>query len=256
MSTATKPAIIIVHGGWHVPESYEKLTSAPTSAGFEVHVPRLPSTTQVRPTNADLSSDTAFIRNYVEDLVKTGRTIVALLHSYGGQVGTNALHGLGIEARSAQGLKGGVSHIVYMTGYAVNKGVSMMAKVKEFGHMDLVPIAFDFAEDDSCLNRDPKTLLVGPGPDDAETEAYLKTLIRWNGKCMYQTLENCAWLEIPVVYIYTTADMTVPFDHQKNFVEGIEKTGRKVQTFELATGHCPNFTATDGVVDAINKVVS
>lgn len=49
--------------------------------------------------------------------------------------------------------------------------------------------------------------------------------------------------------------MTVPLDYQKSFVEGMEKTGRPVRTFELATGHCPNLTATDGVVDAINKTV-
>ncbi|RYO84051.1 hypothetical protein DL766_008226 [Monosporascus sp. MC13-8B] len=124
--------------------------------------------------------------------------------------------------------------------------------------MDLVPLAFDFAEDDSCAHRDPRPLLVGPGQsdDDADVEAYLKTPARWNGKCMYQATEHAAWCEIPLAYIYTTADMTVPLDYQRNLVEGLEKAGRKVQTFELATGHCPNFTAPQGVVDVVNKVVS
>jgi pimeloyl-ACP methyl ester carboxylesterase len=141
-----------------------------------------------------------------------------------------------------------------MTAYAVPEGTAMMDKVKEFGNMDLVPLAFDFAEDDSCVHRDPKTFVVGPGPDDAEIDRYLGTFVRWNGKCMYQASKHAAWREIPVSFIYTTADMTVPIDYQKNFVEGLEKAGRKVQTFELATGHCPNFTATEGVVDAIVKV--
>ncbi|KAI1641856.1 alpha/beta-hydrolase [Daldinia loculata] len=256
MATTTKPTIIIIHGGWHVPESYEDLITALELAGYEVHVPRLPSINQVRPPNADLSDDTALIRSYVESLVRAGRTVVALTHSYGGQVGTNALYGLGLEARSSKGLKGGVSRLIYMTAYAGTEGTSMMDKVKEFGNMDLVPIAFDFAEDDTVVSRDPKTLVVGPGRDEAETEAYLKTLHRWNGKCMYQPLEHCAWRDIPVTYIYTTADMTVPFDYQKTFVDTIEKSGNKVQTFELATGHCPNFTATQGVVDVINKALS
>ncbi|KAI5863660.1 alpha/beta-hydrolase [Durotheca rogersii] len=245
-----------VHGGWHVPESYGELTAALQSAGYDVHVPRMPSTNPVRPPDADLSSDTALIRSYVESLVQDGRTVVALMHSYGGQVGTNALHGLGVAARSARGLPGGVSRLVYMTAYAVAEGTAMMDKVKEFGHIDLVPVAFDFAEDGSCVSSDPKTLVVGPGRDEAETEAYLNTLVRWNGKCMYQPLEHCAWREIPVAYIYTTADMTVPLDYQKNFVEGMEKAGVKVQTYELATGHCPNFTATEAVVAVVDKVVS
>lgn len=62
-----------------------------------------------------------------------------------------------------------------------------MDKVKEFGHMDLVPLAFNFAEDDTCLNNDPKTLLVGPSAvADNEVNRYLATLVRWNGKeCTY-----------------------------------------------------------------------
>lgn len=130
-----------------------------------------------------------------------------------------------------------------------------MDKVKEFGNMDLVPLAFDFAEDNSCLNRDPKTLMVGPG-DETEVEAYLKTFVRWNGKCMYLPIEHAAWRDIPTAYIYATADMTVPIHYQKHFVEILEKEGRKVQTFELETGHCPNFTDPQGVVDVVNKVVS
>lgn len=127
-----------------------------------------------------------------------------------------------------------------------------MDKVKEFGNMDLVPVAFDFADDGTCIHRNPKVLLVGPGDED-EVEAYLKTFIRWNGNCMYEAIEHSARREIPTAYIYTTADMTVPIQYQKHVVEGLEKAGRKVQTFELETSHCPNFAAPQGVVDAVNK---
>jgi alpha-beta hydrolase superfamily lysophospholipase len=44
---ASKPTIVIIHGGWHVPESYEKLMSALRNANYEVHCPRLPSTNLV-----------------------------------------------------------------------------------------------------------------------------------------------------------------------------------------------------------------
>jgi pimeloyl-ACP methyl ester carboxylesterase len=211
---------------------------------------------QTRPPNADLYSDSDLVRAYVSILVRAGHTVVAILHSYGGQVGSDALVGLGSASRAAQGLDGGVSHLVYLAGFAVPEGTGMMDKVKEFGHMDLVPVAFNFAEDDTCLNNDPKTLLVGPSALAAdEVDRYLATLVRWNGKAMYQPIRHAAWREIPVAYIHCTADMTVPLDYQKSFVEGMEKAGRSVQTFELATGHCPNLTATEGVVDAINKIV-
>lgn len=50
--------------------------------------------------------------------------------------------------------------------------------------------------------------------------------------------------------------MTVPIHYQRNFVDVLEREGREVQTFELEAGHCPNFTDPQGVVDAVNKVVS
>lgn len=255
MAHETKPTIFIIHGGWHVPESYTKLIGALESQGYEVHLPRLPSTNGSRPPNADLSTDTLLVRNYVESLIRAGRTVVPIMHSYGGHVGSNALHGLGVDARRGQGLPGGVSHLIYMTGYAVPEGVAMMDKVKEHGNEDLVPIIFDFAEDNSCLFRDPKGLMVGPGLDDKETEDYVGTFVRWNGTCMYQASQHAAWRDIPTSYIYTTLDTTVPLNYQKAMVEGLEKAGRSVRIFELATGHCPNVTATDGVVDAINKVI-
>lgn len=178
------------------------------------------------------------------------------MHSYGGQVGSNALVGLGAKTRAAEGLVGGISHLVYLAAFAVPEETAMMDKVKEFGHMELVPLAFNFAEDDTCLNNDPKTLLVGPTTIAIdEVDQYLATLVRWNGKGMYQPTKHAAWREIPVAYIHSTADMTVPFDYQKSFVDGIEKAGLSVQTFELHTGHCPNLTATTEVVDAINKIV-
>jgi hypothetical protein len=70
----------------------------------------------------------------------------------------------------------------------------MMDKVKEFGHMDLVPVAFNFAEDDTCVHNDPKTLLIGTSSvADDEVDEYLATLVRWNGKGMYPPLKHAAW---------------------------------------------------------------
>lgn len=128
-------------------------------------------------------------------------------------------------------------------------------KVKEMGHEALMSIAFDFADDMTVLCRDPKGQLVGAGADEQELETYLSTLVRWNGQGMYDSVSNCAWREIPVTYVYTIGDMTVPLDYQKSMVALLEEHGQKVNTFELATGHCPNLTATNELVEVIDKVV-
>ncbi|KAI1074646.1 alpha/beta-hydrolase [Whalleya microplaca] len=256
MATTTKPTLIIIHGGWHIPSSYSKLTSALKSAGYEVHIPRLPSANETRPPNADLFADTALIRSYVEGLIGAGRTVVAIMHSYGGQVGTNALCNLSLESRSKKEIPGGVSRLIYLAAFALPEGGSMVGKTREFGHEHLMPIAFEFAEDGSCSSRDPKPLLIGDGVSEAEADAYLATFVRWNGSCMYQEVTQASWREIPVTYIYTSADMTVPFDYQKSMVDTMRAQGREVDTFELATGHCPNLTMTQAVADIITAVAT
>ena len=255
-ASANAPTIVLIHGGWHTPVSYSKLISGLQATGLEVHCPLLPSMNGTRPPNADLYSDTTLVRGYVESLVAADRSVIAAMHSYGGQVGSNALTGLGTVSRAQQGKKGGVSHLIYMSGFALLEGGSMVSKVKEFGHEHLLPIAFDFAEDDGCVSRDPKTLLLGPGLSDQETGDYLGTLVRWNGKCMYQPIQRCAWREIPVTYIMTTQDMTVPWDYQKDMVQKVKAADAVVDSLELATGHCANATMTQECVDVVTKVAT
>ncbi|BBN05663.1 protein MpPSK [Marchantia polymorpha subsp. ruderalis] len=253
----SKPTLVIIHGAWHTPANYSSLTTALEAAGYEVDVPRLPSMNEARPPTADLGTDTDHVRSYVEKLVNDGKAVVVIMHSYGGQVGTNALHGLGLQERAKAAKAGGVSHLIYMCAFALPEGGSMVGKVKEFGHEDLIPLAFDFADDMTVLIRDPKTLLIGAdsGLGDDEVESYLHKLVRWNGAAMYQEVSQCAWRTIPVSYIYTSQDMIVPLDYQKSMVEELQKQGREVQTYQLETSHCPNLTATADVVDIVNKVV-
>lgn len=251
------PTLLIIHGGWHVPASYSKLTSTLRASGYEVHIPRVPSMNGARPPNADLATDSDIIRSYAEALVEAERNVIALMHSYGGQVGTDGLAGLGVDERQAQGKRGGVVHLIYMTAFALVEGGSMVAKVAEFGHEELLPLAFDFADDGTVVSRDPRKLLISAesGIGDDEVDAYIDILGRWNGRCMYQEIAKCAWRDIPVSYIYTTRDMTVPLEYQMSMVERMRNEGREVRTYELETGHCPNLTATLDVVDAVNMVV-
>ncbi|KAI2636667.1 alpha/beta-hydrolase [Xylaria nigripes] len=255
MAPETKPTLLIVHGAWHVPDHYYKLRDVLESQGYEVHIPALPSNNGMQPPNADMYTDILHVRGYAESLVRAGRTVVAILHSYGGQVASNALHGLGVEARAKQGRRGGVSHLIYMTAYALLEGMSVMDKTNEFGQLDLARLFVDFADDGTCLYRDPKGIMIGPGSDEAEIDEYAAKLVRLNAKVLSQGAEHAAWREIPVSYIYTTLDMCLPLSHQQSMVEAIQKAGYKPQIFELDAHHCPHLTATEDVAKIVNKVI-
>jgi pimeloyl-ACP methyl ester carboxylesterase len=110
----------------------------------------------------------------------------------------------------------------------------------------------------SCVSRDPKTLLVGETElPPAKVDEYVAKLVRWNGQAMYQplTTTRAAWRDIPVTYIHTTKDMTVPFEYQKYFVDEMRKEGVKAQSATLETGHCATFTAAKEVADIVEQVI-
>ncbi|KAJ6024012.1 alpha/beta-hydrolase [Penicillium herquei] len=252
----SKPDIFIVCGAWHVPANYDKLRTLLESQGLTVHVPYLPTVNCSRPPTADMYTDSDLIAKTVTDLADAGRSVAVLMHSYGGMVGTNGLADLGFESRKQQGLPGGVTRLIYLAASAHLEGESMMDIVAEFGQTNLIPLAFDFAEDQTCVSRYPRELLVGPGLSDEDLENYVKLLERWNGKGMYQTLKHSAWRKIPVTYILTTKDMTVPFDYQKRMVSTMEAEGCEVQQFTLESGHCANITHAEEVAKILDEALA
>ncbi|KAK1140231.1 hypothetical protein N8T08_010528 [Aspergillus melleus] len=253
--SASKPEIVLIGGAWHYPESYAKFrTSLESQLGLPVHIPQLTTMNGARPPTADLYTDTAAIRQFVTGLADEGRSLVVLMHSYGGQVGTNALTGLGADARKQQGLSGGVSQLIYICAHALSEGQSVFKVIEQSGHGEIIPFMFDYAEDGTCLPRDAKGV-VGPGLSDEELEAFLASLGRWNSKTFGQPIERCAWRDIPVSYIHTLNDSVLPLAYQKAFVGGMEAAGRRVRVFDVETGHCPTITMPEEVAKIVQQVV-
>lgn len=252
-----KPTLVIVHGAWHVPASYDRIVAILRSTGYEVHIPHLTSTNGTRPPDGDLLTDTALIRSCVENLVEAGHIVIALLHSYGGQVGTNALHGLSYQTRTKQGLTGGVSHLIYMCAFILPEGWSTLDQGKSRGieNMKAMQLKLAFDKEGYCTMVDPRGQLINNVKDDAEAEAYIATLVPWSVKCMTQPLSHCAWKEIPVTYIHTTNDKTVTFTGQKLMLERVKELGlQDPYLITLDTDHCPHLTATNDVLGVIDKI--
>ena len=253
MAQSKKPTVVLVHGIWHSPLTYSKFTAALQSAGFEVHVPYLLSCTGERPPTASLPQDVQMVRRLVEMLCDQSRTIIMVMHSYGGAVGCSALEGLDIKARSARGLKGGVAHLVSLAAHIHPQGFAVLDIVKEMGNEDLVPAAFDIAKDGSCMSADARMLLFG-GMPEKEADALILTLSRANFDCMESKVQYEAWKYIPITYVHTTTDMTLPVHYQKRILEKMQKAGVKVTVVELETGHSPYATKTKEVVQVIEDL--
>lgn len=70
-----RPEVILVHGIWHQPAHFDRLTAALRSHGIGVHVPRLH--------RCSLTNDAAAVQSVVDALPVAP---AALGHSYGGRV--------------------------------------------------------------------------------------------------------------------------------------------------------------------------
>lgn len=89
--------MVVVHGAWHTPFHYNGLLRAFNDAGYEAVCPLLPTCNNAVPPNKTLADDVALIRRTVEQLRAEGKEVVAVCHSYGGIVATQALNGLRLK---------------------------------------------------------------------------------------------------------------------------------------------------------------
>jgi alpha-beta hydrolase superfamily lysophospholipase len=88
---SSKPAILIVHGAYFLPETWQPFMDRLKASGFEVRCPRLPTCGDKRPPTATLADDVAAVQTAGRELQSAGHPIIVLAHSFGGLVATEAI---------------------------------------------------------------------------------------------------------------------------------------------------------------------
>ena len=116
----SKPTILLVGGAWHTADYLKPLATSLEAADYPTIRLALPSV-GASPSKLDFGDDVALVRSTAVDLAAKGKDIVAVLHSFGGVVGTEALQGLGKRASSKEGT-GVVRGLVYIASMLPKKG--------------------------------------------------------------------------------------------------------------------------------------
>lgn len=114
---STKPTVVLVHGAWHRRAHFKLLIAALEAASFETITPELPTSSNAIPANKSLPDDVAVVRPLIQELVKKGKEVIVVGHSYGGVVMTDSLFDLSIEKRKSKGLSGGVKEMIYLCAF-------------------------------------------------------------------------------------------------------------------------------------------
>lgn len=116
--------ILFVHGAWHTRVHYQKFIDILEAKGNTVVAPDLPSGLEPMPANPT-EADIKLIADKAKELADKGFEIIAVSHSYGGLVSTEAFSGLGLSSRAAQGLPGGVRTIICIAGFLLGPGMTL-----------------------------------------------------------------------------------------------------------------------------------
>ncbi|RAK95918.1 alpha/beta hydrolase, partial [Aspergillus ibericus CBS 121593] len=217
------PTIILVHGAWHAPAAYQPFISVLESHGFTVHAPLLPSCahslTSTQTQLPSLPDDVTCIRNLITTLTNQGHRILMLLHSYGGIVGTDAItRDLTYPDRQSRGQPGGVLHPTYLYANMLlpgGGGGSIRKTVQDAGM-------------DHLWGEDPIAQLFNT-VETKEAEEAVRHLVRFPYEACTAESVGEAWRYIPVTYVFTERDYTVPKEWQDRMVQKVRGAGGRCE---------------------------
>lgn len=130
------PTIVLVQGSFQIPQVYARLVQGLVAQGYPTIHPQLPSCSNTDSTSFPLVSlvdDALAIRTELTRQIEyEGRTVVLVMHSYGGLVGSEAAaEELSYAKRQAQGLPGGVIHLFFYSAFLLNEGQSVLSAFGE-----------------------------------------------------------------------------------------------------------------------------
>ena len=124
-----KPTVLLVHGAWHNASCWDATRTELEKVFYPTDVVQLKSSGNAVTTHLE---DTAIVRQALESLiVSDGKSVILVMHSYGGVAGTNAVHGLEAAARQEKGEKGGIIHCLFVAAFLVPKGKNLIEMFDE-----------------------------------------------------------------------------------------------------------------------------
>lgn len=244
-----KPVILLVTGAWHTPEHYSLLTSQLRHLGYTVECPLLKTNNNAEPPNASLDDDIEQTRIIANHYLEDGHDIVALMHSYGGIVGSTAFSGLSSKHREG---KACVKALIYMCAFIPLEGESLAGifggalppwlQPNDRGTIDIEEPGRRFYSDLTEGKQRHWSAKLVRHPTIAQFDPPAKKV-------------DGAWRETPVSYLICDGDQALPPSVQEMMIERIEKAGGLTVTrYHCEAGHSPFLSMPDRVVEIVDRV--
>jgi pimeloyl-ACP methyl ester carboxylesterase len=121
-----QPHVFIIPGAWHPAHTMDPFAKALEAAGFSATV--VP-TRSVGNRDVTVQDDEAQAKTLLLPILDEGKDVIVLGHSYGGFVISGLIAGLDKKSREAQGLKGGIIGVIYLSAFVPIEGETTSAAV-------------------------------------------------------------------------------------------------------------------------------
>ncbi|KAL8974404.1 MAG: hypothetical protein Q9197_001373 [Variospora fuerteventurae] len=237
------PTIVLIQGSFQIPQVYEKLVHLLVARGYSTVHPKLPSCTD--PEGSDfpqrsLTDDAAAIHTELARLIQQeGKTVIVVLHSYGGLVGTEAVaEELTWTSRQAQGQPGGVIHLFFFCAFILDQGQSVLGTFGESPNTDV------HSDGRSFILHGAEKLYNDLPPDEAAL--WESRLVAQSYRVQETQLTRAAWKYIPSTYLVTENDQAVPPQYQEAFAK---QAGATVE--RCSSGHSAQLSQPEMLVQKI-----
>lgn len=217
----------------------------------------MPTSNTPTPAATTLDDDVVFIRSLTKKAIGAGHKVVALMHSYGGVVGSYALTGLD-----------GVVGLVYMTSFIPFEGESLAGI---FG--GTLPPFLSCNAETGCVGIEDPGRMFYDDLSEEERERYAGLLVPHSVKAEHESVTDdgvlretggrMAWREEgrKVGYLVCTEDKALVEWVQRMMLErvnqewGKEGKGRKMWIWEVESGHSPMLRCPERVVECVQEFV-
>lgn len=224
-----RPAILLVHGAWHGSWCWDALRPHLEASGRAVHAVDLPTVHAADKANLGLDADVQAVRAAIDAI---GGPVVVVAHSYGGAPATVACAG---DER--------VTHLVYLTAFALDAGESLLGAVggtaPGWWVIEKGMVSAGTAEE-------PATAIFY---NDLPAEVAAANAARLTDQplaAFSDALTAAAWRDIPSTYVVCELDAAIPPFAQEGLAARAGSTVHR-----LAASHSPFLSMPDKTAELI-----
>lgn len=229
-----KAPAVLVHGAWHGPWCWDRVTPLLRDRGIDTHTVDLPSMDVHAGYVTNVHSDAEALRKMLDAL---DRPAVVVGHSYGGMVITEGAAG-----------HPNARHLVYLTAFMPDVGESLTSLMMRHPNPELSRgINLDAGRRSTLAPA-----LIGPGfynDCDDETVAWATSSLRTMLSESTEPVRAAAWRDIPSTYVVCALDRAILPELQRSMA------ARATHVVEWPTSHSPFASRPELVAELIASLV-